>query len=137
MPRYIYYTFYHKLIIAKSGYVHKNPGPRSANDTICVDRNRHGGGVAVFIFETLSACRCPQFEPDGLEFICISVKTNSNNFILICYYYNPPNSNMDTFLNGFQSVLAAASVDNFSGVFSIGDTKMLNIKTGVIKMKVV
>ena len=187
MPRYIFYTFYYKLIITKSGDVHKNPGPRSVNNTvseICLsyldvrsilapvkdgitklaeistlasshsidifgvgetwldqsiadedlripgfqlpyrrDRNRHGGGVAVFISETLSAYRCPQFEPDGLQFICISVKTNSNNFILICYYYNPPNSNMDTFLNGFQSVVAAASVDNFSGVFLIGDTK--------------
>ena len=29
---------------------------------------------------------------------------------------------MNTFLNGFQSVLAAASVDNFSGIFLIGDT---------------
>ena len=29
---------------------------------------------------------------------------------------------MDTFSTGFQSVLAAASVDNFSGVFLIGDT---------------
>ena len=29
---------------------------------------------------------------------------------------------MNTFLNGFQSVLAAASVDNFLGVFLIGDT---------------
>ena len=130
-PRYIYYTFYHKIIIAKSGDVHKNPGPRSVNDTVseiclsylnvrsifapvkdgipkldgisilasthsidifgvgetwldqsiadedlrihgfqlpyCRDRNRHGGGVAVFISETLSPCRCPQFEPDGLE----------------------------------------------------------------------
>ena len=52
------------------------------------DRNRHGGGVALFISEKLEF-NITMVGPDGLEFLLISVQ-NANNKVYIGVWYRPP-----------------------------------------------
>ena len=54
------------------------------------DRNRQGGGVAIYAHNSLSATLIPHGNPT-IELILIRVSINSHSFV-IGSYYRPPNS---------------------------------------------
>ena len=59
-----------------------------------MDRNRHGGGVCIYVKSTLHAERCYEFEDDRMECIWLKIRTFNKAFYFACVY-RPPNSNND------------------------------------------
>ena len=55
------------------------------------DRNRHGGGVCIYVKSTLFAERCPDLENPDIECIWLKVRTLNKIFYFGCVY-RPPNS---------------------------------------------
>ena len=50
-----------------------------------LDRNRHGGGVLIAVFDTLSSVACPQYNRDN-------ILECSGKPVLFSVFYQPPNS---------------------------------------------
>ena len=85
------------------------------------DRNRHEGGVTVYIGDTLNAKRCPLLEPDSGEFICIDLYYNFSHY-MICFFYRPPNTSVADFTDGISFILSRAEAAAFSNFFFLGDS---------------
>ena len=54
------------------------------------DRKRGGGGLLVYIRSNVTAHRQINFEPEGVESICLDVKGYANNWFAICACYRSP-----------------------------------------------
>ena len=61
------------------------------------DRNRFGGGVVLYIRDTISFSDRKDIIPDGLEMVCIELNLPYNKSLLISTWYRPPNSHMNIF----------------------------------------
>ena len=61
------------------------------------DRNRNGGGVALYIRDTISLSERNDLIPDRLEMIFIEVNRPHSKSFLVSTWYRPPNSEMDLF----------------------------------------
>jgi hypothetical protein len=61
------------------------------------DRNRNGGGVVLYITDTISFSERKDLVPEPLEMICIEVHRPYKVAFLISTWYRPPNSNNDVF----------------------------------------
>ena len=71
------------------------------------DRRKDGGGVAVYISETVAAKRCPLIEPTSGEYICIEVDIKCTPHLL-CFSHRPPSLNINDFIdNGFHIIIKA------------------------------
>ena len=82
-----------------------------------LDRNRHSGGVAIFVKPSFS----PSFvsiPSNNLEFLFISVKLR-NRFLYIGTFYRPPSSPHDISL--LSSILSNLCYSILSNLFLIGD----------------
>ena len=60
------------------------------------DRNIYGGGLLVYIKETLKSRRTDQFKEKGIENICFELNLRKVKWVIIAAY-NPPNSNNENF----------------------------------------
>ena len=60
------------------------------HDPLTRHRDRNGGGVAIYVRNTIAAKRLPDLEADGLEWIWCLIKIKSVTLI-ICTIYVPPN----------------------------------------------
>ena len=56
------------------------------------DRNREGGGVALYIKTALNANVRLDLVPDGLEAVCVEIQRLKSKPLLIGTWYRPPNS---------------------------------------------
>ena len=61
------------------------------------DRNRFGGGVVLYVRDTISFSDRKDIIPDGLEMVCIELNLPYNKSLLISTWYRPPNSHMNIF----------------------------------------
>ena len=61
------------------------------------DRNRHGGGVALYIKNTLSFSVRQEFVPARLEIVCVEIILPYSTSLLVCTWYRPPSANVDLF----------------------------------------
>ena len=61
------------------------------------DRNRHGGGVALYIKNTLSFSVRQEFVPARLEIVCVEIILPYSTSFLVCTWYRPPSANVDLF----------------------------------------
>ena len=61
------------------------------------DRNRHGGGVALYIKESLSYSNRADLVPDSLEMICVEINLPHNRSFLVSTWYRPPSADIDLF----------------------------------------
>ena len=86
------------------------------------DRNRHGGGVAIYAHHSLPVRYLPDFNIDSVEFICVEVKLQSKSIIVGCCY-RPPGSraNANVFLENFQQILNLMFVNSPDSIFILGD----------------
>jgi len=79
-------------------------------------RNRHGGGIAIYSHNTISATRVRELEMEEEECIWIKIKIKSVTFLACCIYL-PPNLNLEhtqDFLTKLtESILAAPPFFNF------------------------
>ena len=66
-------------------------------DIVRLDRNRNGGGVAIFIRENISYIIRQDVVIDALELLCIEVRKQKSKPFLIAKWYRPPNSSYDLF----------------------------------------
>ena len=59
------------------------------------NRNRHGGGVAMYIRNSLTFIRRNDLETDDIECIWIEIKCKQKQPVLICSLYRPPSCSVD------------------------------------------
>ena len=83
------------------------------------DRNRHGGGVAVYVKNNIHASRLPFLENDSLETIWLKIK-NRNDILLFNCSYRPPNSD-NAFWEKIYDGLSAAREYSPSPLILVGD----------------
>ncbi len=72
------------------------------------DRNRHGGGVCVYIQEHFAAKRVEALEPRDLEAICFEYQIKQQTH-LVCFMYKAPNIDITDFLVGVEAILSNAN----------------------------
>ena len=60
------------------------------------DRNRHGGGVAIFLRETLNFEHRTDIKAENLEIICIEIKPKCSKPFFVLAWYRPPNYETET-----------------------------------------
>ena len=89
------------------------------------DRNRHGGGVALFICNVLEF-HVTMCGPMDLEFLLVSVfsANNANERIYIGIWYRPPANSVA--LDDLYSVLTSLDASIFSSFVLLGDYNFCN-----------
>ncbi len=87
------------------------------------DRNRHGGGVAIYVSESLAASRRQDLEIGDSEALWIQC-TFHNKRCLVASYYRPPGQRVNevgNFLTNLQLSLDTAFVENADFLLVLGD----------------
>ena len=87
------------------------------------DRNRHGGGVAIYIKDVLPVKEISELKIEGIEIVGIEIKFQTKNFIVACCY-RPPGSRLaeaDEFLDKFQDCINIMYTKNVESIFVLGD----------------
>ena len=69
----------------------------SGYEILCKDRNRMGGGVAIYYRDNLNVIGRNELVPDSLEAVCIEVRKPKSKPFLIVSLYRPPNSRSQIF----------------------------------------
>ena len=69
----------------------------SGYDIIRRDRNRHGGGVAIYIRNNIPYIQRHDLLVQDLETICVEIKKPKSKPFLISTWYRPPNSPIELF----------------------------------------
>ncbi len=75
------------------------------------DRNRFGGGVALYIKNTIPYSERKDLVPDKLEMVCIEITRQHSRPLFISTWYRPPNSELDIF-NNFELFLFKCDMEN-------------------------
>ena len=83
-----------------------------------MDRDRHGGGVAIYVASHLSFTVISS-GPHSLEFIAISVSSAFGQFV-VCVLYRPPSSPV-SFFDNLSLVLEDLCTPLYSHFFVFGD----------------
>lgn len=87
------------------------------------DRNRHGGGVLIYVHDRLSCIRRSDLEHPDLEIIWVEIKLGHCVFLVgVCY--RPPNQNaeqIDTFMEGLHDSLYPITGHAKTSVVLLGD----------------
>ena len=84
------------------------------------DRNRHGGGVCIYIRSSINYKARPDLGADNIEALCIEIlKPNSRPFAVISCY-RPPNSNVDQFFYDFSYLIKQLDNED-KELFILGD----------------
>ena len=73
----------------------------SGYNIIRKDRNRNGGGVLMYIHESITFLERSDLCPDSLEMICVEIMKPHDGSFLVSSLYRPPNSNVHLF-NDFE-----------------------------------
>ncbi len=81
------------------------------------DRNRHGGGVAIYIRDIIPYSERNSLIPDNIEAICLEIKKPYTKPILISTWYRPANSNTK-WLDGFEFFLQNVNNENIETVIT-------------------
>ena len=68
------------------------------------DRNRSGGGVALYIRDSINYKRLTDHLEDNMELICIQVSKPKIKPFIMCTWYRPPGSTIEM-MNRFEVVL--------------------------------
>ena len=82
-----------------------------------LDRNRHSGGILVFVRDNFVTKLYPS--PNNLELLTLSV-CNGNNKVCISLFYRPPNSPSEVLENLFL-YLQSFDTSQFSNYILLGD----------------
>ena len=83
------------------------------------DRNRHGGGICVYVKNSIYAVRCSELENDNIECIWLKIIMNNKRFYFCCAY-RPPNSSVE-FWDLLNESIEKVKDINFSNFFLVGD----------------
>lgn len=80
-------------------------------DIVRKDRNRNGGGVAVYIRKRIPYINRQELIPNVLEAICIEVNKPKSKPLLVTTWYRPPNSKIELF-HYFEKFLESVDDEN-------------------------
>ena len=83
------------------------------------DRNRHGGGVAVYVKNHISASRLGIFNHSSLESIWLKIRNKSNILYFNCTY-RPPSSSVDFWDELYECVCCVKDL-NMLPIIIMGD----------------
>ena len=87
------------------------------------DRNRNGGGVALYFENSLPAKQLKDFDGIDLEVIAVESKLNNQKVITLCCYRPPTKlkQDVDHFLENFENVLSLLLILNPTCFIILGD----------------
>jgi len=86
--------------------------------------NRHGGGILLYVHNSVVASRCPELEDPDHELIWISLKLNSvcgKRTVFFCSAYRPPSADASIFQHLSSAVDRIFSRNKFAEVVIVGD----------------
>ena len=96
-------------------------------EIVRLDRNRNGGGVAIYLKNNISFKLRNNIIPDEAEAICLEVKKPKTKSFLISTWYRPPNLDA-TFFEYFENFLRKADDENLEIIIT-GDFNCNLLKT--------
>ena len=65
--------------------------------TLCRHRDRHGGGIVIYVKENLTYIRRLDLEITQVECLCVEITFKKRRKLLICSVYRPPSANSEYF----------------------------------------
>jgi hypothetical protein len=95
---------------------------------------KNGGGIVVYIKETIYAYRRPDLEVNGIEAIWVQIKINGNK-VLYETFYVPPKSNTDSWNKVENSIESAVNDDNIDYVIVTGVFNDIQLDVNNVKMR--
>ena len=86
------------------------------------DRNRHGGGVAIYAHNSLPVKKSTNVENFDIECVAVELKLNTKRFIILSCY-RPPSSRSEgkEFIENFQNLINGIYVEGYDSIFLLGD----------------
>ena len=87
------------------------------------DRNRHGGGVLLYVNLRFSAEQCIDINLQGTEMVIVRITIGQKKILIACCY-RPPGQlahEIRTFMADFQTLVDYALYNNFDNFFVLGD----------------
>ena len=75
------------------------------------DRNRNGGGVAMYIRSCITFTNRNDLVPESLEQICVEINKPKSKPFLVSSWYRPPNSKIEIF-NLFEEFLKLVDIED-------------------------
>ena len=95
------------------------------------DRNANGGGLLVYVKNSITSKRINNLEDSQIENICLEINLKHQKWFLVATY-NPPNSSNEYFQNSIIKIVDKASL-NYENFVIIGDLNLtpdnLHLKT--------
>ena len=73
-------------------------------DIVRKDRNRHGGGVAIYVRNSLNYTVRDDFTNDSLETLTLEIMKPKARPFIVNYWYRPPNSSQEC-LNIYENLI--------------------------------
>ena len=84
------------------------------------NRNKHGGGLMVFIRNGIPVTHAKTFEPLNQEAICFEVTITKRKWIIYAFYRSKSYSKLDVFLEEFKNSVDKA-INKYENIILIGD----------------
>ena len=83
----------------------------SGYDIVRRDRNRNGGGVAMYIQSCITFTNRNDLVHESLEQICVEINKPRSKLFLVSSWYRPPNSKIEIF-NLFEEFLKLVDIED-------------------------
>ena len=80
------------------------------------DRTRQGGGVAIYIRNTICYTERQALCSDNLEMLCVEVQKANNKPFLLSTWYKPPDKNSNDIFSEFEIFLAKVDTESKESV---------------------
>ena len=80
-------------------------------NTVRKDRNRHGGGVLMYIRESIPYSERSDLVPNPLEILCVEISRTDRRSFLVSSWYRPPNSATHLF-DCYENFIQKCDVEN-------------------------
>ena len=84
------------------------------------DRDRHGGGVAVYVHESISYQTRSDLMPDNSEVVTLQIADSKFKPLIVASIYRPPGK-LVSYFNDMEALLASLDSDNKEAII-MGDT---------------
>ena len=89
------------------------------------DRNCHGGGLMIFVKNSIIVSRLTEYEPAEVECMCTKVTIAKKHWLIFSVYRPPQSGNIITFLTALHQTVDRAS-SKYKNIIIMGD---MNIDT--------
>ena len=84
------------------------------------DRNKHGGGLVVYVKTGIPVKRVKALEPANLEIICIEITIAKRKWLIYSFYRSETFTKLPAFLDGLQKSVDMA-INKYDNIILMGD----------------